>query len=135
MRDFDRIGPRVSVGMPVFNAERYLETALESILSQSYKDFELVVSDNASTDRTRQICEAHAAMDSRIKYVCNPQNYGVIHNFNNTFRLSSGEYFKWAASDDVCGRDYLRRAVEILDRDPSVVLVWAKTLGIDEEGG
>jgi glycosyltransferase involved in cell wall biosynthesis len=134
MADMDRTGPRVSVGMPVFNAERYIEEALESILSQSFEDFELVISDNASTDRTPEICESHAAKDARIKYFRNPKNYGVVHNFNNAFRLSAGEYFKWAASDDVCGRDYLLRAVEILDQDPSVVLVWAKTVGIDENG-
>jgi glycosyltransferase involved in cell wall biosynthesis len=127
-------GPRVSLGMPVYNAERYLEEALESLLGQSFSDFELVISDNASTDRTGDICRAYAAKDERIKYFRMRQNYGVIENFNNVFRLSIGEYFKWAASDDVCGRDYLLRAVQVLDEDPSTVLVWAKTVGIDEQG-
>jgi glycosyltransferase involved in cell wall biosynthesis len=126
--------PRVSVGMPIYNAERYLEEALESLLAQSFDDFELVISDNASTDRTGDICRAYASKDERIKYFCMRQNYGVIDNFNNVFRLSTGEYFKWAASDDVCGGDYLVRAVEVLDHDPSTVLVWGKTVGIDERG-
>ena len=127
-------GPRVSVGMPIYNAERYLEEALESLLGQSFDDFEIVISDNASTDRTGEICRAYAARDERVKYFRMRQNYGLIDNFNNVFRLSTGEYFKWAASDDVCGRDYLLRAVQVLDDDPSTVLVWAKTVGIDEQG-
>ena len=127
-------GPRVSVGMPVYNSERYLEEALESLLAQSFGDVELVVSDNASSDRTGDICRAYASKDERIRYFRMRRNYGVIDNFNNVFRLSTGEYFKWAASDDVCGRDYLSRAVEVLDQDPSTVLVWGKTVGIDERG-
>jgi glycosyltransferase involved in cell wall biosynthesis len=127
-------GPRVSLGMPVYNAERYIEEALESLLGQSFDDFELVISDNASTDRTGDICRAYVTRDERIKYFRMRRNYGVIENFNNVFRLSTGAYFKWAASDDVCGRDYLLRAVEVLDQDPSTVLVWAKTVGVDEQG-
>ena len=125
---------KVSIGMPIYNGERYLEEALESLLAQSFGDFELVISDNASTDRTGEICRAYASRDERIKYFCMRQNFGVVHNFNNVFRLSTGEYFKWAAGDDVCARDYLLRAVEVLDREPSVVLVWAKTVGMDERG-
>lgn len=126
--------PRVSVGMPLYNAERYLEEALESLLAQSFEDFELVISDNASTDRTEEICRAYGEKDDRIKYFRMRQNYGVIDNFNNVFRLSSGQYFKWAAYDDLCGPDYLKKAVEVLDQDPSVVLAWARTFGIDERG-
>ena len=120
--------------MPLYNAERYLEEALESLLGQSFDDFELVISDNASTDRTGDICRAYAEKDERIKYFCMRRNYGVIDNFNNAFRLSTGEYFKWAAGDDVCDPDYLLRAVEVLDQDLSTVLVWGKTVGIDERG-
>ena len=94
-----------------------------------------MISDNASTDATEEICRAYAQDDDRIRYFRNRRGTrGVIRNFNNVFRLSNGPYFKWAAGDDVCGRDYLLRAVQILDRDPSVVLVWAKTVGIDERG-
>ena len=127
-------GPRVSIGMPVYNAERYLEEALDSLLGQTYEDFELIISDNASTDRTEGICRSRASEDDRIRYIRNRMNYGVINNFNQVLRISSGEYFKWAASDDVCGPDYLRRAIEVLDSDPSVVLVWARTVGIDGSG-
>ena len=127
--------PIVSVGMPVYNGERFIEEALDSILAQSFDDFELVISDNASTDRTPEICRAYAAKDERIKYVPTSENIGVVDNFNAVFRLSTGRYFKWAAADDVCGPDYLRQAVDILERDPTVVLVWARTAGIDERGG
>ena len=119
--------PKVGVGMPVYNGERYLEEALDSILAQSFDDFELVISDNASTDRTEEICRAYAHKDERIRYFRMRENYGVIDNFNNAFRLSAGEYFKWAASDDVCEHDYLRKAVEVLDRDPSVVRQLTRT--------
>jgi glycosyltransferase involved in cell wall biosynthesis len=134
MAHSERARPKVSVGMPVFNAERYLEQALDSIQSQSFEDFELVISDNASTDGTREICESRAAGDPRIKYSRLGENRGVVYNFNNTFRVSSGEYFKWAASDDICGTDYLLRAVDALDNDPSIVLAWARAMGIDENG-
>jgi glycosyltransferase involved in cell wall biosynthesis len=120
--------------MPVYNGERFLDEALQSILAQTLEDFELVISDNASTDRTGEICKAYAEKDDRIRYLSMAQNIGVIDNFNNVFRRSTGRYFKWAAADDICGPDYLRQAVEILDREPAVVLVWARTTGIDEHG-
>src|SRR3990172_6471697 len=120
--------------MPVYNAERYLEEALDSLVSQSFEDFELIISDNASTDRTGEICWRYAAKDERIRYVRNRANFGILYNFGQTFRLSSGEFFKWAAADDVCGRDYFLRAVEALDADPSLILAWGRTQGIDEHG-
>ena len=126
--------PKVSLGIPVYNGERYLEEALESLLAQSFEDLEIVISDNASTDATEEICRTFARNDDRIRYWRSDRNRGVLHNFNEVFRRSQGQYFKWAASDDVCGRDYLLHAVQKLDEDPSVVLVWAKTVGIDEQG-
>jgi glycosyltransferase involved in cell wall biosynthesis len=125
--------PRVSLGMPVYNAERYIEQALDSLLAQTFDDFEIVISDNASTDRTEEICRAYAVKDRRIRYFRQRANYGVISNFNSVFRLSHGEYFKWCASDDVIAPDYLKRAVAMLDDDPSVVLVFSLIQGIDEE--
>src|SRR5687768_11755331 len=111
----------VSVGMPVFNGERFIEAALDSVLAQNYGDLEVVISDNASTDDTEEICRSYAAKDDRVRYFRNRINYGIAFNFNNVFRLSSGRYFKWAASDDVCAPDFLSRCVEILDRDASIV--------------
>jgi len=126
--------PRVSVGLPVFNGEKYLEETLDSILAQTYTDFELIISDNASTDRTPQICSAYAAMDGRIRYYRNERNLGAPRNFNRVFELSSGEYFKWAAYDDVLSPEYLQKCVSVLDKDPSIVLCHSKTGRIDEQG-
>ena len=125
--------PRVGLGMPVYNAERYIEEALDSLLAQTFDDLEIVISDNASTDRTEEICRSYADKDDRIRYFRQRANYGLINNFNTVFRLSRGEYFKWCSSDDVCAPDYLRRAVEVLDADSSVVLVFPLVAGIDEE--
>jgi glycosyltransferase involved in cell wall biosynthesis len=126
--------PRVSIGMPVFNGEKYLKAALDSILAQTYQDFELIISDNASTDKTQQICREYARKDSRIRYYRNKRNLGAAWNFNRVFKLSSGEYFKWAAYDDVIAPEFLSKCVNLLDQDPSIVLCHSKTARIDENG-
>lgn len=126
--------PRVSIGMPVYNGERYLEEALESLFAQTFTDFELVIADNASTDRTESICRSYVERDGRVHYVRNRANYGAIYNFNNVFRLTTGDYFKWAAYDDVCEPGFLSRCVEVLDQDPGVVLACSMVTGIDEDG-
>jgi glycosyltransferase involved in cell wall biosynthesis len=120
--------------MPVFNGEKYLREALDSLLSQTYQNFELIISDNASTDQTPQICREYAAKDSRIRYYRNKKNIGAPKNYNRVFELSSSEYFKWAAYDDVHAPEYLEKCVAILDRDPSIVLCHSRTARIDEYG-
>jgi glycosyltransferase involved in cell wall biosynthesis len=125
---------KLSVGLPVRNGEKYLEQALQSLLDQSYSDFELIVSDNSSTDRTSSICRFFASRDERVRYFRNETNLGAAANFNRVFHLSSGEYFKWAAHDDVCGKEFLLRCVESLEADPSVILAYPRILWIDEEG-
>jgi glycosyltransferase involved in cell wall biosynthesis len=126
--------PRVSIGMPVYNGDRFLEEALDSILAQTFKDFELIISDNGSTDRTHEICRAYATKDQRIRYYRNEQNLGGAWNFNRVFKLSTGEYFRWACHDDVCAPELLEQCVEILDCKSSVVLCYPKTIIIDEHG-
>lgn len=126
--------PRVSIGLTVFNSERYLDECLQSLLAQTFEDFEIIVSDNASTDRTEEIALAYVARDNRVRYVRNRMNIGAAGNFNQAFRLSSGEFFKWAAYDDLCDRDCLRQCVEILDSDPGLVLAYPRIVGIDEHG-
>jgi glycosyltransferase involved in cell wall biosynthesis len=126
--------PCVSIGLPVFNGENYLTEALDSIVVQTYSDFELIISDNASTDRTEEICRAYAAKDERIRYLRNETNLGAAKNFNRVFELTSGEYFKWAAHDDLCAPEYLERCVEILDREPDIVLCYPKTSIVNEHG-
>jgi glycosyltransferase involved in cell wall biosynthesis len=126
--------PRVSIGLPVFNGERFVAEAIDSILAQTFTDFELIVSDNASTDRTEEICRQYAEKDERVRYVRNRDNLGATYNFNQVFHLSSGEHFKWAAHDDLIHPQFLERCVEALDRHPSEVVAYAKWKPIDQEG-
>ena len=113
--------PPVSVGLPVYNGERYLEGCLESLLGQTYADFELVVSDNASTDATEEICRAAARRDDRVRYERLPENLGAVGNFNRVAERAVGRYFKWAAYDDLCAPAFLERCVEALEADPDAV--------------
>ena len=126
--------PRVSIGLPVFNGENFLSEALDSILAQTYSDFELIISDNASTDSTQEICQTYTAKDQRISYFRNKSNLGGAKNFNRVFELSSGKYFKWAAHDDLCAPEYLKRCVEVLEHNDSVTICHSKTIYIDENG-
>ncbi len=126
--------PKVSIGLPVYNGETFLRETLDSILAQTFEDFELVISDNASTDSTPAICEEYAARDSRIRYVQQPENLGASRNYNIAFELSRGEYFKWAASDDLIAPEFLERAVGILDRNPNVVLCYSLAQSINGDG-
>src|SRR5680860_1035425 len=125
---------KVSVGMPVYNGEKYVGAALECLLSQTLTDFELIISDNASTDRTESICRSYAARDSRVRYFRNEQNTGGTANFNRVLELASSEYFKWACHDDLHAPTYLEQCAGILDRNPSFVLCHSKTRHIDSNG-
>jgi glycosyltransferase involved in cell wall biosynthesis len=124
--------PRVSIGLPVYNGEKYLAEAIESLLAQTYADFELIITDNASTDRTAEICQRYAAADSRIRYYWEQKNRGIAWNFTRAFELARGEFFKWHAHDDTCAPTLLERCVEMLDRDPRAVLCYARPATIDE---
>ena len=127
--------PRVSIGMPLYNSQRYLSEAFDSLLSQDYKDVEIVVSDNASTDRTWEICQRYARADGRVRLHRNEVNMGAAHNYNRTVTLARGEMFKWAAYDDICAPTLVRRCVEALDEaGPSAVLAYPRTILIDDDG-
>ena len=126
--------PMVSVGLPLYNAEEYLRVALDSLLSQTFTDFELIISDNASTDDTEKICREYMARDDRISYSRNEKNVGGSRNFNRVFDLSSGKYFRWAAHDDLVAPTYLERCVSVMEADPDVVLCHSKSAKIDVEG-
>lgn len=127
-------GPRVSIGLPVYNGENYLATTLDSILAQTFTNFELIISDNASSDRTEAICREYAASDHRIRFVRSPTNLGAARNYNRVFELARGEYFRWNGHDDPIAPVFLERCVEILDRDPGVILCFARNRAIDEHG-
>jgi glycosyltransferase involved in cell wall biosynthesis len=124
--------PRLSVGLPVYNGERHLAESIEALLGQSYEDFELIISDNASTDSTAGICQHYANQDSRIRYIRQPRNIGLSPNHNFALEQSRGEFFKWAASDDLYGRDLLKCCVEALDEYPDVVLAHSYEAVVDD---
>lgn len=126
--------PRVSLGLPVYNGENFLSEAIESALGQDFTDFELVISDNGSTDRTQEICESFAARDSRIAYHRVEENRGAAWNFNRVFELSRGTYFKWVAHDDLIDPAFLRECVAVLDTQPDVVLSYPRARVIGQEG-
>jgi glycosyltransferase involved in cell wall biosynthesis len=126
--------PRLSVGLPVYNGEQHLGEAIESLLGQSYEDFELIISDNASTDGTADICRSHERQDSRIRYIRQPRNIGLSPNHNFVMQQSRGSYFKWAAADDLYGRDLLKSCVDALDEDAEVVLAHTWEAVIDDAG-
>ncbi|NEP19005.1 MAG: glycosyltransferase family 2 protein [Leptolyngbya sp. SIO4C1] len=126
--------PRVSIGFPVYNGETYLEEALDALLNQTFTDFELIISDNASSDRTEAICRDYASRDARIRYYRNAENLGAAPNYNRTFGLATGEYFKWAADDDRCEPTLLARCVDRLDQHPAAVLAYPRTVFTKPDG-
>ena len=126
--------PKVSIGLPVYNGENYLEQAIEAVLSQTYTDFELIISDNASTDKTAVICQKYAAQDSRVRYCPVEVNQGAAWNFNRVFALAQGKYFKWLAHDDLIAPTYFEKCVAALENDPGVVLAHTSVQFIDEDG-
>ncbi len=127
--------PRVSIGLPVYNGERYLGEALRSVREQDLEDIEIVVSDNGSTDGTEEICRSAAAQDSRIRYLRQPANRGGAWNFMNVARAARGELFTWMAADDVKLPAFVSRCVAALDdAGPQVVFACPRTQLIDADG-
>ncbi len=124
---------RVSLGLPVYNGESFLRQALDSILAQTFVDFELVISDNASTDSTPDICQAYKVGDARIRYYRNESNRGAAWNHNRVFELSVGEYFKWCAADDVLAPGYLAACLDRLEAQPDAVLCYSNAVVIDDD--
>jgi glycosyltransferase involved in cell wall biosynthesis len=126
--------PRVTIGVPVFNGEKYLGKCLDSLVTQTYQDIEILICDNASTDGTAGICRSYAARDPRIRYVRNPENIGLGGNFRKVLELAEGEYFKAAAADDWCAPEFVEHCVAALDREPSAVLAYPLSRIVDDSG-
>jgi glycosyltransferase involved in cell wall biosynthesis len=124
----------VSIGLPVRNGERYVAGAIESALRQTFVDFELIVSDNASTDATESICRSFARQDSRVRYERSAEDRGAAGNHNRCFELSGGRYFMWLAYDDLLGKTQLERCVAALERDPSVSMAFPGLRYVDAAG-
>ncbi|HLT76229.1 MAG TPA: glycosyltransferase family 2 protein [Ferrovibrio sp.] len=125
---------KITVGLPVYNGANYLAAAIESILGQTCPDFDLVISDNASTDGTAAICRAYARRDKRIRYIRQPRNIGAAANYNFVAGLCETPYFKWAAHDDLLAPGFLQACLDALESDPSLVLAMPATTLVDEAG-
>jgi len=130
MQSFERV-PSVTIGLPVYNGENYLAKTIESVLAQTFGDFEVVICDNASTDRTQTICEEFARQDSRIRYFRNERNLGAGPNYDLCYARARGEFFKWAAHDDLLAPTYLEKTVALMAANPDAVLC---CVGITEIG-
>lgn len=125
--------PLVSVGMPVYNGERYVEAAIHSNLEQTYPHFELLISDNASTDATEEICRSFADADERVKYSRNPVNIGAAANYNKLVAASHGKYFRWSNADDLISPHLLERTLPVLESSPDVVIAYGRTCLINAQ--
>lgn len=119
----DTGSPMITIGMPLFNAEDFLEEALDSLLSQSYSNFKLLISDNASTDNTESICRLYAIKDSRVSYTRQASNQGAIANFSSVLEAADTPYFMWAAGDDTWATEYIEKCISCLEADKSLGLV------------
>jgi glycosyltransferase involved in cell wall biosynthesis len=129
-----KIAPRVTLALPVYNGENFIENAIQSILCQTFTDFELIVSDNASNDRTLDIVKAYQQRDERIRLIQNEQNIGAAANYNVGFLRARGEYLKWCAHDDQIDPGHVAMLVTKLDRDPHLSLAFGKTICVDATG-
>lgn len=126
--------PTLSFGLPVRNGERFIRRALESLEAQDFEDFEVVICDNQSTDRTPEIIREFADRDARFRYVLNKTNIGQLANFNRVFELSTGRYFRWVGFDDWLEPSCARRSVEALDANPDAIGVFTFWLNADDSG-
>ena len=112
---------KVSIGLPVYNGENFLKYALDSLLSQTFRDFEIIISDNASTDTTPKICQEYVLRDKRIRYIRQNKNMGALWNFNFVLKQSNKEYFIWVSSDDKLHPEFLQKNIDILEKNKNVV--------------
>ena len=126
--------PLVSIGLPVYNGAAFIGEAIESLLAQSFTDFEIIVTDNASTDQTPEVVADYMRRDARIRYIAHPVNIGAAANFNSAFAESRGRFFKWAAHDDYVTATFLERCVEVLEAQPDTVLVYTNAMDVDSDG-
>lgn len=116
-----KIQPKLTIGIPVFNGEKVLKKCLDSIINQTYGDFEIILSDNASTDMTSKICKDYEKKDARIKFFQQKSNKRSVWNFYFVLHQSKSQYFMWAAADDVWHRDFIKKNIEFLEKNPKFV--------------
>jgi glycosyltransferase involved in cell wall biosynthesis len=127
-------GPLVSIGVPVYNEEQHLQTALDSLLAQDHQNIEIIICDNASTDATADIIAGYASRDPRVQYHRNASNIGGIANFNKAFQLARGEFFMWASGHDVRHPAQISTCLKVLLEDPGLVLCYSQVCWVDQSG-
>lgn len=126
--------PLVSIGMPVYNGEKLISQAIESLLAQDFEDFELIISDNNSSDRTGELCKAYAGKDGRIVYLRNSKNVGMVANFNKVAYQAQGQYFMWASHDDLWEPSFISCLIRPLMESPAVVIAYPNVLTVAVDG-
>jgi glycosyltransferase involved in cell wall biosynthesis len=126
--------PTISIGLPVYNGERFIREALDSVLRQTFTDFELIISDNNSSDTTQEICRSYAARDWRLKYIRQEKNQGGFWNFCFVAQQAMGQFFTWLAHDDILEPQFLERTVQYMLRNPRTVVATSDFAIIDESG-
>lgn len=123
---------RITVFMPVYNTEKFVGKAIDSILAQTYVDFELLILDDCSTDRSFEICQDYAKMDSRVRLIRNEQNLGMMGNWNRGIKLAKGEFWAKLDADDIWGADMLEECMHVMEEYPEVGMVCSRHMDIDE---
>lgn len=126
--------PLVTVALPVYNGETFVSKSLDTLLGQTFGDFKIIVSDNASTDGTGEICRQYMERDKRIEYYRNDVNIGLAANYNLSFSRCRSKYFRWATADDFCAPELLEDHVRVLESDPSIALCYSQAWMVDAEG-
>jgi glycosyltransferase involved in cell wall biosynthesis len=126
--------PHVTIGIMAYNEENYLESTIESILKQPFSDYEIIIGDNASEDKTGEIAQRYAEQYEFIRYIRHPKNIGAIQNFNTIVKQSKGKYFVLAGAHDLWSENYLEKLAKKLDNNPDIVLAHGVTKWIDENG-
>lgn len=126
--------PTVSIVLPTYNGEKYIKYSIESILNQSFRDWELIVVDDCSTDNTKSIVEKYSAIDSRIRLLHNEVNKKLPASLNIGFREAKGEYFTWTSDDNIYQQDAISEMVSVLDNNCSIPMVVSNMVNIDEDG-
>jgi glycosyltransferase involved in cell wall biosynthesis len=129
------VGPLVSVGIPVYNGELFLRGAVDSILAQSHRNLDVIISDNASIDATAEICREYVSRDPRVRYVRQERNIGAARNWSFVARCARGKYMKWQPANDYCDPGLVAACVAVLEADPRVVLCFGKTHLVEEATG
>ena len=116
-----KLNEKVTIGLPVYNGEKFIHKCLDSLLNQTFENFVIIISDNASTDNTKKICQEYSQKDKRIQYIRQEKNIGLLPNFNFVLEQSNSEFFMWMGVDDYILPDYIKKNMDILVSNSNVV--------------